>query len=147
MFDFFSEEDFGFLGNCKKCGLGKKPIAGVYGDGAKGVLIVLPKPDEAQVTLNSFRTGKFDIVKKVVDKLGHTIDKDCWVTGIPLCPVTGSKSVSSYVDCCSSNIHNLIGWKKPKVILLFGIDAVRGVIPWEDPLGTIYRWRGRARLS
>lgn len=142
MFDFFTEEDFGFLGNCKKCGLPRNPIDRVIGDGGKGVLIVMGSPEPEQMSLKSFRAGTYDRVNKLLVRAGIDPTRDCWVTGSVLCPITGSKARSHYVNHCQENIRSFIKWKKPSVILLLGLEAVAGVIPWESQLGTIYRWRG-----
>jgi len=96
---------------------------GLYGKGQKSILFVGSCPtkqdDEKGLPLGG-RTGIK--LKKVLDFLGHSLKKDCWVTNAVICH-SPEDLTSLQLDACSANLMKTIKDKKPNVIVLLGEDS------------------------
>jgi len=131
---------------CTACGLyrGKRHAKLTASGGfAKGILNIgfAPTPQD-DATKTHWRGSEGRYLKTLYKSLGIDLEKDCLNMYAVNCATT---TVSKYqIDCCRSMVINLIKEQKPRVVVLFGAEALYSVIGdrWQKNLGGIDKWRG-----
>ncbi len=139
--------------SCASCGLHrhcKSPRMKPYGKFKKGILNIGEAPGEVEDYTGrpwQGRTGK--LLQRTYRKLGIDLFQDCLnintVNCRPSDPIGHNRTPTNYeVECCRRSVVNVINTYKPKVIVLFGNQAVFSLIGhrWKKDLGGITKWRG-----
>jgi len=113
------------IAKCGSCGLFKganNPKMGLYGKGRKSILFIGSCPTK-QDDIRGMPLGSRPGIKlkKVLDFLGHSLKKDCWVTNAVICH-SPEDLTSLQLDACSANLMRTIKEKKPNVLVLLGED-------------------------
>ena len=119
----------------------------VYGEGAKGILIVGEFPAAEEDDKGVPFVGKSgQYLQKVLRKYGVDLKRDCWSTNAARCRPEKNELPSIAVDHCRPFVQKAIKELQPKTIILLGTAAVKSVIGmvWkEDDSGEgVTRWVG-----
>ena len=105
--------------NCVACHLNKNSKLMLYGQGKKGILILLEKQDSIQQTSKTYAVGdRFQWIKDVLDTYGVDIALDCWVTSVV--PCYGKEVTINHAKCCQPYLKATIKRLKPQLIIVFG---------------------------
>lgn len=135
------------LPHCGACGLSKQcfsPRMEVAGNGRKQVLFVLDAPSESDDRLGEPCVGESgDLLRDTLMELGESLD-ECWTTYSVICSPSGENLQSKHVDACRPNLLKTIKELDPKVVVLFGMRAIRSLIgiEWKRNLGKQQKWAG-----
>ena len=126
--------------NCGKCGLYKNvksPKLAPSGNGEKGILIVTDFPGVKDDNLGeNLKSHEGSFIRRKLKKFGIDADRDCWMTSAVRCKPKKTFMTSdgqppvkkNQTKNCHPFIDEFIREKQPKLILLFGNEAVRSVI-------------------
>lgn len=140
---------------CGKCFRHKhcdSPRMGVYGKGKKGLMIIGTMPDragDAQGIPISGECGRY--LERVLSEYGVDLASDCTFINAVAC--YGKKPATHEIEACRGRVFSAITKHKPKVILVFGMDALEALLGhrWNEKkddddsgLGTMTRWAGWA---
>lgn len=131
---------------CVSCGLYKNcksPKIKPTGGFGKQILNIFPAPDlKDDLSGKSFRNQQARSLRIFYKELGISLDEDCLNTYAIHCYSEEIKMTN--VAFCRSSVLKLIHDKKPKVVVLFGNEALESIIGyrWKKDMGTIYKWRG-----
>jgi len=141
--------------SCASCGLYKdcrSPKMKPYGNFKKKILNIGEAPGEIEDKTGKpwqGRTGQ--LLQKVYKKLGIDLFEDCLNINTVNCrPVDKdgyNRAPTNYeAECCRRSVLKVIEEHKPRVIALFGNQAVFSLIGhrWKKDLGGITKWRGWA---
>jgi uracil-DNA glycosylase family 4 len=137
---------------CGKCGLNNEcenPKVKPYGNCEKDLMLLTEMPGAREDRFGEPLSDKPDkFLKRKMQRLFDIdIDTDCIKHNAINCrPEKGRFPKAEEVKCCRPYILTTIDKYKPKVILLFGEQAVRSIIGhrWKKDLGGITKWRGWA---
>jgi uracil-DNA glycosylase family 4 len=122
-----------FAQGCEGCNHqynAKHPKIKAQGQGKKGILIVTDTPSAAD-DISGLLLSEEDSFRRLKDtlrKFNCHIEKDCWVTTAVRCRCPDSNSNDIAIGQCSPNILREIKQLKPRVVILLGRAATRGVI-------------------
>lgn len=134
---------------CGACGLFKtciSPKMPVTGDGERRVLVVAEAPGQKEDERNKQLIGDAgQLLRKALDKLGVSLDVDCWKTNAIICrPPKNREPTHNEIDHCRPNLNKAILELQPDVIIPLGTVAIRSLIGplWREDPGGINRWAG-----
>ena len=133
--------------SCVSCGLYKQcnsPRMKPFGNFKKGILNIGSVPDETDDKFGNPWQGKSGkLLERMYKKLGIDLFEDCLNTNAINC-YSEKEPTNHNIDCCRKRILHVIEEYKPKVIVLFGMEAVTSLIGhrWKKDLGGINKWRG-----
>lgn len=134
--------------SCHACGLFRKansPKMEPYGEFRKGIMNIGEIPSEIDDKHGKPWQGKDGkYLKELYKKAGIDLFKDCINISAANCS-SGKKTATAFQnDCCRRIVLAHIKKYKPKVIVLFGMGAIRSLIGyrWKDSLDKINKWRG-----
>lgn len=102
-----------------------------YGEGRKGILIVLESPTSSEDESGECLNGNAGLLlRKMLATRGIDAKRDCWVTYAAICHTSSKKPAerSMFARHCSPNLRKTIDELKPSVILPMGLAAVFGVV-------------------
>lgn len=118
----------------------------VSGGGRRGILIVGEAPgkneDEQGV---QFVGDSGQLLRRELDRVGVSLDRDCWKTNSIICRPKGNKTpTDAEIDHCRPNLMTTIEELQPETVILLGGSAVRSLIGrlWSPDVGKIGRWVG-----
>jgi uracil-DNA glycosylase family 4 len=155
MAGFFTKQEMqsvqrpdGKILSCHACGLFKKantPKMEPFGEFRKGIMNIGEIPSSVDDLKGKHWQGKEGkYLKDLYKKAGIDLFKDCININAANCS-SGKKTATPFQnDCCRRIVLAHIKKYKPKVIVLFGMGAVRSLIGyrWKDSLDKINKWRG-----
>lgn len=133
--------------NCKACGRMrdcKSPKLGLYGSGAKGILIISESPGRDEDAQGQLMVGNSSQeLDQRLRKHGIVLRRDCWLTNAVICH-SKSEVTPEVIDHCRPHLVGLLQELKPKVIITLGEAGLRSVLPlaWRDEVGVFTRWPG-----
>lgn len=134
---------------CGMCGLYKhchSPKMATYGEGRKGILLVGEAPGKEEDEQNRSFVGESGrLLKKQLQQVDVSIDRDCWRTNAVICrPEKNRTPTDKEVGYCRPNLLKTIDQLKPITIVLLGGTAVRSLIGylWKESTDSIGRWVG-----
>ena len=153
---FFSKKEVesksrpdGKLYTCISCGLYKNcdnPRFKPFGKFKKGILNVggpVTKYEDQKGKPWIGSAGK--LLEKTYQKFGIDLYEDCLNVHSISCYAPDSKIDLAYqVPCCRNRVVQTISEHQPKIIVLFGAQAISSVIgsQWSKDLNDVDRWRG-----
>lgn len=106
---------------CGACALKSATRFPVMGQGARGILILVPTPTEDDFDRGALLSGATGaIIKSAFKDSKIDIKRDCWLASTVQCRASGSKDVQRYSRTCSSELEKIIEDKDPKVIIAIG---------------------------
>lgn len=132
--------------SCVSCGLYKHtsyPKMEPVGSFEKGILNVFSTPSNLEGDTNTaFTSRRARYLKKFLSGYGIHLMQDCLNTYAVRCHTSNATQYN--VACCRKYVENIIKEKKPKIIFLYGIDAVLSVIgtKYDDTFTDVSKWRG-----
>lgn len=132
--------------SCASCGLYKdikSPKLKPYGKFKKKILLISDKPERTDDRRGKPFQGIYGTqIKRILKKQGIDLFRDCLCTNTVNCYTKKIKAHN--IACCQRKVINTIKEHKPKLIILFGADALNSVIGkyWKKGLGELTRWRG-----
>lgn len=135
------------LPHCGECGLSKKcfsPRMPVTGKGRRKVLFVGEAPGQTEDRKGEQLIGDAgQLLRKVLREL-HVDLEDCWKTNAVICRPEENKIDDVYIEACRPNLLKTVAELHPKVIVLLGMSAVKGLLrgEWTRDIGTMGRWAG-----
>ncbi len=131
--------------SCASCGLYKdceSPRIKPYGNGKKGIINIglLSITDDEHGRPWQGKTGRF--LRRMYEEQGIDLFEDC--LNFPPIFCYTDKPQSYNVACCRSRVMKLLAEHQPKMIFLYGIQAVDSVIGhrWKKDTAGIDKWRG-----
>jgi len=136
--------------SCERCGLHLKcrnPKIEMSGEGKKGIHVILDSPsnsdDEKGLHLSG-KSGKFLIA--ALKKLKIDARKDCTFDYAVRCMPPKGEATKMHVEACTGKMWENLLEVKPKVILLFGNNALESFLKprWVSTVGEMATWRGFA---
>jgi len=124
-----------------KCNSPKMPIEG---EGKKEILLIGSSPgltEDEDGHLFVGETGQF--IERMLGRLGIDMHEDCWMTHALICR-SKEQPTNKQIDFCRPNLNNAIEELTPKVIIPFGIAAIRSVMGrlWKENIGEEGIWLG-----
>lgn len=132
---------------CVRCGLFKNcdsPKMFLEGKGQKDILVVVEQVTDSQDKAGDlYSSSSIKYLEDYLYDFGIDLKEDCY-----LAPALACNSESNVPDVsikyCRPHIFNTIKQKKPKLVLLFGIKAVKSVIgkDFTSGIDSINKWRG-----
>ena len=139
--------------SCASCGLYKNAISPKLkesGNFKKDILNIITSPniiEDKKGKLFQDISGKY--LKKTYKQYGIDLEDDCLNICSVNCLTVNKKGeyrkpTTNEISCCRSKVLQIIEKYKPKVIMLFGEEAVESTIGyrWKKGLGSIDKWRG-----
>lgn len=153
---FFSQKEMesksrpnGKIYSCASCGLYKNadsPKMRPTGGFRKGIMNIGPFPSVTDDKKGAHFQGQFGrTVESAYAKLGIDLYEDCVNLNALNCwPGSETAKLSYNIACCRKIVIATIEEYQPKVIVLFGMQAVESVIGhrWKRSLDDIGKWRG-----
>lgn len=143
----------GKIYSCASCGLIKNcqnPKMKASGNFKKGILNIGNQTtiiDDKKNKQWQTKEGKF--LQSIYSELGIDLFDDCLNINAVNCVSLDNKKQNRLpnnyeIDCCRKSILKLIKKTQPKIIILFGNEALYSVIgkKWKKDFGTIKKWRG-----
>jgi uracil-DNA glycosylase family 4 len=133
--------------SCISCGLYKNcksPKLEASGNFNKGILNICVSPSTVDDRKGKVYQGKeFLYLKSLYERVKVDLEDDCLNTYAIKC-FTEDSITNYHIDNCRKFIIALIEKHKPRVIVLFGDEALYSVIGhrWKRDLGTINKWQG-----
>lgn len=133
---------------CTACGLHhncKSPRMLPFGNFRKKIMCIGEAPGDQEDQYNKPFQGKAGkLLQRTLKGMKIDLFDDCLSLHAVNCKPS-SKGTSNYeIDCCRRLVTAAIEKHKPKLIILFGNDAVYSIIGhrWKKDLGGITKWRG-----
>lgn len=132
---------------CYSCGLYRNcetPKMQPYGNFKKGILNIGTFPSLADDMRGKPFQGRVgQLLQATYSMYGIDLFEDCLNVNAVNC-LSDKDPTNYHVDCCRASILRYIEKYKPKVIILFGIQAVYSLIGnrWKGALNGIDQWRG-----
>lgn len=130
--------------SCVSCGRYKNstvPKMQPFGENRLGILCVgnFPTKDEE----HAFQNSDGHYLRLVFAKIGINLFEDCLNVNAVRC-YDAELPTEFQTSCCRKLLLHTQRSAQPKVIILFGIDAIRSVIGkrWKGDIGSIEKWRG-----
>jgi DNA polymerase I len=139
----------GKLHTCISCGLFKgctTPKFAFSGNFKAGIMNLCTMPtDEEDRQGEGFISREAKYLARTYKEHGIDLHEDCLNGYVVRCN-TDKAPTSVHIASCRRGIMAAIKKYKPKVVVLFGEDALKSVIGarWAKDLGTINKWRGWA---
>lgn len=131
--------------SCASCGLYKdcqSPRMKPYGNGKKGIVNIgmLTISDDERGKPWQGKTGRF--LRRIYEEQGIDLFEDC--INIPAVFCYTDKPTNYNVACCRSKLMKYLAEIQPKMIFLYGMNAVDSVIGhrWKKDMSSIDKWRG-----
>lgn len=130
--------------SCYSCGLLKSKVTLVepHGGNALHIMVLLPEPISAN-QINGGPSGTY--LKRCLAKCGVDLDRDCLIVPVVKCKPLDSEGPSDHqIQCCSSFLKKVVKKYQPILILAFGMEAVKSLIPVKDlkSISSIETFRG-----
>ena len=151
---FFSKQQTGAdkyggskrLQGCSSCGLYKQvqtPRLKLQGLYERKIMLISEAPTRQEDRSGEFwvgRQGQF--LKNSLRHIGIDVEKDCITIDAVCCHTTDVKPI--HIEACRRNVFNAIQKYQPRIIILFGMTAVKSVIGsrWQKSIGSIQKWVG-----
>lgn len=133
--------------SCISCGMYKtcnSPKIKPSGNFKKGILNVFDFPSSKEDSGGYFLLNP--VIKKMFTDNNIDVNKDCLNTYAMKCNIgeLNPTKVNFNIDCCRLHLMRVIKKHKPKIINVFGINALYAVIGarWKGGLGSFEKWRG-----
>lgn len=118
----------------------------IYGEGKKGILIVLESPSKSEDEHGSPYAGEGGrLVLDAFKACGINVRTDCWTTYATICHSKAKKGpTEEQIGYCRPNITKALKELNPSVVIPFGRAAMVSIVSplWKDDLGTAQRWAG-----
>lgn len=114
------------------------------GTGRRPILFVGEAPGELEDERGEQFVGKSgSLLRTTLERLGVDLD-DCTKTNSFICRPPSNLAQDLYIESCRPNLLKAVRDHKPRVIVLLGGSAVKGLIPSErdDAVGSITKWVG-----
>ena len=138
---------------CYSCGLYDKcitPKMQPYGNFKKGILNIGDYPGMADDRRGiPFQGRSGQVLQSAYEKIGIDLFEDCLnINAVNCSPIDDAgkqrQPTTFEIDCCRKSILALIEKHKPKIIVLFGFNAVYSLLGhrWKGALNSINEWRG-----
>lgn len=131
--------------SCASCGLYKdcqSPRMKPYGNGKKGIVNIgmLTISDDERGKPWQGKTGRF--LRRIYEEQGIDLFEDC--INIPAVFCYTDKPTNYNVACCRSKLMKYLAEIQPKMVFLYGMNAVDSVIGhrWKKDMSSIDKWRG-----
>lgn len=139
----------GKLYTCTSCGLYKScqtPRMKPYGNFKKGILNVGKLVSKAEDERGIPWVGSAGrMLKQAYKDVGIDLYDDCLnVNAISCHTDSDTINLAYHVPCCRNRVLEVIKEYQPKVIVLFGAQAIESVIGhrWKKDLNNVNKWRG-----
>jgi uracil-DNA glycosylase family 4 len=132
--------------SCASCGLyrhAETPKMEPFGNFKKDILCVGSYPNKYEDLKGTPWQGRESkLLIDSLEKLGIDLFEDCLSVNAIRCFPGNAPKVSA--DVCRKSILQIIDERQPKLILLFGIQAITCVLghKWKRGLGKTEKWRG-----
>ena len=105
--------------NCSACMLNRGSQLPLFGQGKKGILVIVDHQESIQQLQKTFSVGdKFAQIKEMFERHFIYLDEDCWVTSAIQCYT--ERPDEKHGKCCKPAIVKIIEQLKPKLIVGFG---------------------------
>jgi uracil-DNA glycosylase family 4 len=138
---------------CPDCGLYtkcKSPKMPVYGNGAKGIMIIGESPAKVEDERNRPFQGMAGVfLQDKLRKFGFDFDEDFWITNAIICRPTTEEGenrnpTEAEVKYCRPNAIKAIRELKPRTIILLGKPAIQSIVGWiwENDVDVVGKWVG-----
>lgn len=134
---------------CGACGIYKgcnSPKMSVSGGGQRGILVLAEAPggvEDDEGTQFVGPTGQ--LLRRAFDRLGVSLDEDCWKTNALICrPPSNRAPTSQEIDYCRPNLLRALRDCQPRLVIPLGAAAVKSLIGplWREDVGLISQWVG-----
>lgn len=83
-------------------------------------------------------------LEKALADEGIDLFEDCLSMNAVNCVLEDSANISYQISCCRTNVIKTIEAETPKLIIIFGLEAIESIIgtKWKKDLGELFKWRG-----
>lgn len=136
--------------DCASCGLHKtcrSPRMPVFGQGRRGVLVVLDHPGATEDAAGRPLVGSAgQHLQKSLTRIGVDLERDCWTVHAAACRPPGDDLPPKSALYCRPNVAGAVRRLRPGAVLLLGSEAVKSVLGWlwRQAPGGVTRWEGFA---
>lgn len=130
--------------SCYSCGLLKSKVTLVepHGGNALHIMVLLPEPISAN-QISGGPSGTY--LKRCLAKCGVDLERDCLTVPVVKCkPLDSEGPTDHQIQCCSSFLKKVVRKYQPILILAFGMEAVKSLIPVKElkSIASIETFRG-----
>lgn len=125
--------------SCASCGLYQKcksPKQKPVGGFKKGIINVVSTPTETEDRQGKpFEGSRYKLLEKLYARNKISLREDCLNTYAVRCSTHSPKSYS--IDCCRRHLIKLIEKEKPRIVFLYGYEAIYAIIGqrWKKDIG------------